>query len=370
MKKKKILFVFGTRPEALKVAPVILEARRDPRFKTYVCLTAQHREMVDQVLRLFKIKPDFDLDIMQPGQTLEDLTHRLFQKIDPIYKKVKPDVVLVQGDTTTVFAAALKAFYEKIPVGHIEAGLRSHDKYQPFPEEINRVLVSRLADFHFCPTSESLVNLKREGLPASALFMTGNTVVDALKHIRPQLSPKLLPFNPKLLSGKKLLLMTAHRRENLGKPMEDICRAVRALAARFSDLLAAYPVHLNPRVQETARKILGGQKNILLLPPVSYEQFLVLMHFSNIVLTDSGGVQEEAPSFQKPVLVLREVTERPDGVKLGIAKLVGTSRNKIFNEVAKLLTSPPAYRRMTGKKNPYGDGQASKRILNILSKKI
>lgn len=369
-KKRRLLFVFGTRPEALKMAPLILRAKKDPRFTTFVCLTAQHREMADQVLRLFKIKPDFDLDIMQAGQTLGDLTHRLFTRMAPVFKASKPDLVLVQGDTTSAFAIALNAFYNKIPVAHIEAGLRSHDKYQPFPEEINRVLVSRVADFHFCPTAESRQNLLKEGVCPKSIFVTGNTVVDALKEITPRLSPKFLPLNPSLLKGKRLLLITAHRRENFGAPLHSICGAVRDLLRRFPDMLAVYPVHLNPQVQKTARAELGKEKRAFLVPPVSYDQFAALMKFSHVILTDSGGVQEEAPSFHKPVLVMREVTERPDGVKLGIAKLVGTSRKKIFLEVSRLFAARKSYKKMVRAKNPYGDGKASKRILEILATKL
>ncbi len=369
-RKIKVLIAFGTRPEALKMAPLILRAKKDPRFKTYVCLTAQHREMADQVLRLFKIKPDFDLDIMQSGQTLGDLTYRLFTRMAPVLKKVKPDVVLVQGDTTTAFAIALKAFYHKIPVGHIEAGLRSHDKYQPFPEEINRVLVSRVADFHFCPTKESQGNLLKEGIAPKSIFVTGNTVVDALKEMQPRISPKYLPFNPVKLKGKRLLLITAHRRENFGAPLHSICGAIRDVLRRFPDALAVYPVHLNPQVQQVVRKELGKEKSALLIPPVSYEQFVALMKYSHVILTDSGGVQEEAPSFHKPVLVMREVTERPDGVKLGIAKLVGTSRKKIFEETRKLFEAQKNYKKMVRARNPYGDGQASKRILDILARSL
>lgn len=370
MKRKKILFIFGTRPEALKMAPVILQARKDPRFESFVCLTAQHREMADQVLRLFKIKPDFDLDIMQPGQTLGDLTQRLLNKIQPVLASVKPDIVLVQGDTTTAFAGAIQSFYEKVSVGHIEAGLRSHDKYQPFPEEINRVLVSRIADFHFCPTKESQKNLALEGIPSKQIFVTGNTVVDALKSIQTSVSMNDLPFDSKLMKGKRLLLITAHRRENFGAPLYSICRAIGEIVRKFPDVLAVYPVHLNPQVQKVVNEELGKEKSVLLIPPVSYEQFTALMKYSHVILTDSGGVQEEAPSFGKPVLVMREVTERPDGVALGIAKLVGTSREKIFRESVKLFSSAKEYKKMVRTKNPYGDGRASMRILDILAKRL
>lgn len=362
--------MFGTRPEALKLAPMILAARKDPRFQTYVCLTAQHREMVDQVMKLFNLKPDFDLDLMQKGQTLGDITHRLFQRIDPIFKKTSPDAVIVQGDTTTAFATALKAFYDKLKVVHVEAGLRSFNKYHPFPEEINRVMISRLADFHFAPTQESYQNLLKEGVSKNQSFITGNTVVDALVQIRPRLSSVKLPVSLKSLSGKRIILMTAHRRENFGAPMKSICKAVQILCRKFPDVRVIYPVHLNPQVQNTVYPMLAKEPGVILLAPLSYEQFTALMAKSYLLLTDSGGVQEEAPSFHKPVLVMRETTERPDGVKMGVARLVGASSQKIVKEAALLLTNKTAYQKMTRAKNPYGDGKASLRILNILAKKL
>ncbi len=370
MKKKKLLFVFGTRPEALKMAPLILRAKKDRRFQTVVCLTAQHREMADQVLKLFKIKPDYDLNIMQQGQTLGDLTHRLFAAIEPVFKKEKPDLVLVQGDTTTAFGIALKAFYDRIPCAHIEAGLRSHDKYQPFPEEINRVLISHLADFHFPPTKESAENLYREGVDRTKIFVTGNTVVDALLEVRKSITPDFLPVPAQLLKNRRMILITAHRRENLGKPLHEICRGIRNVVRRFKDAVAVYPVHMNPRVREVVQKELGRENSVYLIPPVSYEQFLALMEYSYLILTDSGGIQEEAPSFRKPVLVMREVTERPDGVRIGVARLVGTSEKKITAESVKLFTNKKAYASMTRKQNPYGDGKACVRILNILAKEL
>lgn len=369
MKKHKLLFVFGTRPEALKMAPVILAAKKDPRFQTFVCLTAQHREMVDQVMKLFHLKPDFDLNIMQPGQTLGDLTHRLFEKIEPVFQKVKPSVVLVQGDTTSAFAIALKAFYDRIPIAHIEAGLRSFNKYHPFPEEVNRVMISHIGDFHFPPTKESEANLLREGVDRKRVFVTGNTVVDALQQVRKRIKGTHLPL-PSQIEGKKMILVTAHRRENFGAPLESICKALKTIHDKFPQSVIVYPVHLNPQVQTIVRKRLEGLDRVLLLPPLSYSQFVRFMDASYIILTDSGGIQEEAPSFRKPALVMREVSERPDGIKLGVAKLVGTSTQKIVSEVSRLMTSPAAYKKMVRGKNPYGDGNASKRILNILAKHL
>lgn len=368
MKKTKILFFFGTRPEAVKLAPLILEAKKDTRFQTVVCLTAQHREMVDEVLRLFKIKPDFDLDIMKKGQSLSDLTRKIVPASEKILKTVKPDVVLVQGDTTTAFTIALQCFYQKIPVGHVEAGLRSGNKHHPFPEELNRILISHVADFHFVPTPAARKNLRREGIPDSQIFLTGNTVVDALQWIRNSGLPSPTFANEKNSKGKKKILVTAHRRENFGKPLESICQALKDLVQKHPDAEVHYPVHLNPNVQQTVRSKLSGVKDIHLLPPVSYEKFLALMDQSYLILTDSGGIQEEAPSFGKPVLVMRKVSERSEGIEMGVAKLVGTSRDAIFKAASRLLREPEAYARMVQRKNPYGDGRASKRILNILAK--
>ncbi len=369
-KRPRILFVFGTRPEALKLAPVILAAKRDTRFQTSVCLTAQHRQMVDQVLGLFRIRPDFDLNLMEKGQTLGDLTQRLFRRMEPVLKKARPDVLLVQGDTTTAFAVALKAFYHKIPVGHVEAGLRSHNKYRPFPEEINRVLISHLADYHFAPTAEARNNLLHEGIPARKVYVTGNTVVDALNHVKPQIKGLKLPFLSGRDSTQRIIFVTAHRRESFGKPLTAICLALKGLVQKFPDIEIVYPVHLNPEVERTVKKELGGVKGIRLIPPVSYERCLAWIERCYLILTDSGGIQEEAPSFGKPVLVMRDVSERPDGIKLGVAKLVGTSREKIFGEASRLLKDPRAYGRMVKRRNPYGDGKASQRILNTLAKEF
>ncbi len=365
-RKFKLLIVLGTRPEALKLAPIILEARKNKSFMTFVCLTAQHREMVDQVLKLFRIKVDFDLNLMEKGQSLGDLTHRLFSKIQKVINRVKPDVIVIQGDTTTAFAVALKAFYERIPVAHVEAGLRSHDKYHPFPEEANRVLISHLADYHFAPTEEARKNLLHEGISPKKIWVTGNTVVDALELIRPSLNGRALPYLNKDSEKRKLILVTAHRRESFGKPLRSICAALRDLSAKHPDIEIVYPVHLNPQVQRVVFKELKGKKGIRLVNPLSYEEFARLMDRAYLILTDSGGIQEEAPSFKTPVLVMRDVSERPDGLLLGVAKLVGTSREKIVREASRLIEDPKAYAEMIKSRNPYGDGKASGRILSAL----
>jgi UDP-N-acetylglucosamine 2-epimerase (non-hydrolysing) len=368
--KKTVLFVFGTRPEALKMAPVIEAFHGQKQFKVLTCLTGQHREMVDQVLRLFRIKTDFDLNLMEKGQTLGDLTARVFGKMEEVFNKVKPDLLFVQGDTTTAFAVALKAFYSRIPVAHIEAGLRTFDKYQPFPEEINRVLISHLADYHFPPTAAARSNLLREGVPLTRIHVTGNTVVDALKSIRPKLRSASLPVLKKVDPSRKPILVTAHRRESFGKPLAEVCKALKDLVRKHPDIEIIYPVHLNPNVQRTVRKALQGTPRVHLIEPLDYVEFLLIMDRSYLILTDSGGVQEEAPSFRKPVLVMREVSERMEGVKAGLAKLVGTDRKKIVREASRLIASRRAYRTMTGKKNPYGDGRASERILSITARTL
>ncbi len=367
-KRKNILIVFGTRPEALKLAPLIEAFRSDPGFFVWTCLTGQHREMVDQVLRLFKIRVDFDLDLMEKGQTLSDLTSRLFPKMDAVLLKIRPDLIVVQGDTTTAFAVALKAFYERIPVAHVEAGLRTFNKYHPFPEEINRVLISHLGDLHFAPTVQAKNNLLREGIPGKRVFVTGNTVVDALREVRSKLAASKIDLPASVPAGKRIILVTAHRRESFGKPMLAICRALKTIAKRHPDVEIIYPVHLNPNVQTVVHSELQGLRNVHLWRPLSYLEFLKLMEWSTLILTDSGGVQEEAPSFGKPVLIMREVSERGEGIRMGIAKLVGTSTAKIVREAEKLLNDPTAYRKMVGGKNPYGDGLASRRIVRITGK--
>ncbi|MDD5226951.1 MAG: UDP-N-acetylglucosamine 2-epimerase (non-hydrolyzing) [Candidatus Omnitrophica bacterium] len=365
---KRILFVFGTRPEVFKMAPVIQEFRKHLDFKVYTCLTAQHREMVDQALCAFKLRIDFDLNIMEEGQTLSDLTSRLFPKMDEVFSKVRPELVLVQGDTTSAFAVALKAFYSKIPVAHIEAGLRTHHKYHPFPEEINRVLISRLADYHFAPTEESRKNLIREGVPSERIFVTGNTVVDALRLLRKDIKHETQPLLRLISKAQKIILVTAHRRESFGKPLRSICRALKVIVRRYPDTEIIYPVHLNPNVQQVVHQELFGISRIHLVHPLPYREFLVLMDRAFLILTDSGGIQEEAPSFRKPVLIMRDVSERGEGIRLGIAKLVGTSKSEIVRETERLLNSKSAYRQMVSRKNPYGDGYAAARICRFVAR--
>lgn len=375
----KVLLVFGTRPEAIKMAPVIKELQKHPdRFQTLVCVTAQHRQMLDQVLNLFEIKPDFDLDIMKPGQDLFDVTCNVLQGLKRVLGEVQPDIVLVHGDTTTAMAATIASYYHRIPVGHVEAGLRTHDKYAPFPEEINRRVVGAIADLHFAPTPASRDNLLREGVCSENIFITGNTVVDELLAVSERLGEdaelrgRLDEHFSFLHAGKKLLLVTGHRRENFGSGFENICMALADIARGHSDVEILYPVHLNPDVQEPVRRHLGDGTlpNIHLMEPVDYLQFVYLMNRSYFVITDSGGVQEEEPSLGKPVLVMRDTTERPEAVGAGSVKLVGTHREVIVAEATKLLTDPEAYRKMCLARNPYGDGKASERIAKIVSQKI
>ncbi len=368
---RKLSFIFGTRPEAIKLAPLILQFKNTTDYDVNVCVTAQHREMLDQVLEIFEIIPDVDLNLMQPNQTLSKLTAKVITAIDEYLDDYKPDLIFVQGDTTTVFAVSLVAFYKKIKIAHVEAGLRTWNKYSPFPEEINRVLTSRLADFHFAPTQTSKNNLLKEGLPDENIYITGNTVIDALFLAKEKIEENF-PEIPGLESGifgdgNKNVLITGHRRENFGEGFEAICKAISDLSAEFPEVNFIYPVHLNPNVQEPVKKYLSHQKNIHLINPLSYLPFVAAMYKSDIVLTDSGGVQEEAPSFGKPVLVMRENTERPEAVTAGTVKLVGTDSNKIFSEVKTLLTDPVAYEKMANAVNPYGDGLASKRIVKIIS---
>lgn len=372
--RKKIAVIFGTRPEAIKLAPVILALQADFRFECRVCVTAQHREMLDQVLEVFKIVPDHDLNLMQPDQTLADLTARAIKAIDGWLSAEKPDLVLVQGDTTTVFCAALAAFYNQIPVGHVEAGLRTHDLYSPWPEEANRVLTSRLSALHFAPTETSRQNLLREGIPENIIHVTGNTVVDALLNVvarikqDPILEQSLENQFSFLDSGRKLVLVTGHRRENFGDGFERICRALKMLGD-CKDVQIVYPVHLNPNVQMPVKRMLSssnGSAKIHLIEPLGYLPFVYLMNRSYLILTDSGGIQEEAPSLGKPVLVMREITERPEAVDAGTAKLVGTSPSLICSEAEKLLNSPEIYEAMSKAHNPYGDGKAAERIIKQL----
>jgi UDP-N-acetylglucosamine 2-epimerase (non-hydrolysing) len=363
--KKKIMVIYGTRPELIKLAPVILELKKYPQdFELFQLATAQHREMLDQVLEIFALKPDRDLNIMVPNQTLEQLSSSVMLKVSAIFAEIEPQLVMIQGDTTTAMISALAAFYKKIAVAHVEAGLRTGDIYNPFPEEINRKVVATLAAYHFPPTKLSSENLKNEGVPASHIVMTGNTVVDALRYIEHKLDGYALPLE--LTPGKKMILVTAHRRENFGAPMEHICKAIVEITQKFADVEVVYPVHPNPNVREKVNKWLRDKERIRLLKPLNYIEFLVLMRKAHLILTDSGGVQEEAPTYKKPVLVMRLVTERPEGVEAGVAKIVGTDRKRIVDEVSLLLQDKEVYRRMSMGANPYGDGFASRRICEFL----
>jgi len=376
MRKPLILSIFGTRPEAIKMAPVVRELMSRPdRFISRVCVTAQHRQMLDQVLNLFQIRPDHDLDLMRPGQDLYDVTSGVLLGLKPVLAAERPDMVLVHGDTTTTMAAALAAYYSRIPVGHVEAGLRTHDKYAPFPEEINRQVCGVLADLHFAPTEAARLNLLQAGTADTAIHVTGNTVVDALLAVaeriatEPELQQKFAAQFAFLDAGKRLILVTGHRRENFGAGFEQICQALADIAVQHPECEILYPVHLNPNVQEPVRRLLGSSalSNVHLIEPVDYLPFVYLMNRSYLIITDSGGVQEEAPSLGKPVLVMRETTERPEAVSAGTVRLVGTDRERIVAEANRLLDDSRAYQQMSLAHNPYGDGQAAKRIVDILS---
>lgn len=367
MEKIKIISILGTRPEVIKLAPVIKELGEFPReINSKIIISAQHRKMADQFLRLFNICPDYDLNIMKPNQTIFDVTSRCLKKLEDILEREKPHLVLVQGDTTTAFAASLSAYYLKIKVGHIEAGLRTADKYSPFPEEINRRLVGVIADLHFAPTSGARENLLREGIDPKTIFVTGNTVIDSLLDTAQKEYHFKEDFIKKIISeNKRVILVTAHRRESFGRPLRSICEALKEIADSF-DVEIIYPVHFNPQVQKIARRILSGIKNIHLIEPLGYEPFVHLIKRSYLILTDSGGIQEEAPSLGKPVLVLREVTERPEGIKAGAAKLIGLEKAGIVSAAAKLLNSRGVYCKMAGSVNPYGDGKAAERIVKVI----
>lgn len=371
----KIVSIFGTRPEAIKMVPVVLELAAHPElFQSKICVTAQHRQMLDRVLKPFDIVPDYDLDIMEPGQDLFDVTCRIMQGLKKVLSFERPDMVLVHGDTTTTLSASLAAYYLKIPVGHIEAGLRTGNKYAPFPEEINRKVAGVLADLHFAPTEAARQNLLAEGVADSCIHVTGNTGIDALlaasnllsssSGIRQELDTQFSYLNP----DKRLVLVTGHRRENFGDAFEQICSALLDIADACPEIDIVYPVHLNPNVQEPVQRIVKGavRKNIHLIQPVDYLPFVYLMNRSTLIITDSGGVQEEAPSLGKPVLVMRETSERPEAVEMGTARLVGSDRGVIVRETLRLLSDPEAYRSMSGVHNPYGDGNAAKRIGKIL----
>ncbi len=370
----KILSVFGTRPEAIKMAPVVKALAEDPSFDAKVCVTAQHRQMLDQVLELFAIQPDFDLDLMKADQTLGDITGNVLHGMEGIFAQWQPDMVLVHGDTTTTLAAALSSYYAKVPVGHVEAGLRTGDKYSPWPEEMNRHLAGALADVHFSPTEKARENLLHEGIAPESIHVTGNTVIDALLTVEERirsdadLRGRLERHFPFLDPQKYLVLVTGHRRENFGSGFENICQAIATLARR-DDVQVVYPVHLNPHVQEPVRRILSDLSNVFLLKPQDYLSFVYLMHRCTLVLTDSGGIQEEAPSLGKPVLVMRDTTERPEALEAGTALLVGTDRARIVRGVSRLLDAPEAYRTMAEAHNPYGDGTAARRIATFLKER-
>jgi UDP-N-acetylglucosamine 2-epimerase (non-hydrolysing) len=374
MKFKKILLVFGTRPEAIKMAPLALELKKRPELDVEVCVTAQHREMLDQVLNLFELTPEYDLDLMQPGQDLFDITTRALQGLKDVFSEAKPDLVLVHGDTTTTFSASLAAFYQKIPVGHIEAGLRTGDIYSPWPEEINRKLTGSLTELHFAPTEKSQQNLLAENISSDNIFVTGNTVIDALLQVvdivktDTELNQKLKNQFDFVDSTKKLILVTGHRRESFGGGFERICQALKFLAKR-GDVQVVYPVHLNPNVKEPVDRILADVENVHLIEPLDYLPFVYLMSRTYFILTDSGGVQEEAPSLGKPVLVMRDTTERPEAIQAGTVKLVGTDLDYIVEQAIILLDNQQEYKKMSIAHNPYGDGKACARIADIIISK-
>ncbi len=364
MEKIRVLSVFGTRPETVKMAPLVKELREREGFESLVCVTAQHRQMLDQVLRAFAIHPDYDLDIMRQGQTLSDITARVLKGLEGVLREVKPHMVLVHGDTSTTFAGALAAYYAQTAIGHVEAGLRTRDKYSPFPEEMNRQLVGCMADLHFAPTELSRQNLLQEGKRPESIVVTGNTAIDALRTtVREDYTDGLLEW----AAGSRLIVLTAHRRENLGAPMHRMFRAIRRVVEEFPDVKVVYPVHLNPLVQQAAQEELGGHPRIRLVEPLEVVECHNLLARSTLILTDSGGIQEEAPSLGKPVIVLRDTTERPEGIAAGTLKLAGTEEETIYTMVRQLLTDKEEYARMAQAKNPYGDGQASRRIADAIA---
>ena len=367
MEKKKIITIFGTRPEAIKMAPLVKELERRENIESKVCVTAQHREMLDQVLDLFDIKPDFDLNIMKSKQTLTGITNKVLEGLEEVFIKEKPDMILVHGDTTTTFSGALAAFYQQIKVGHVEAGLRTFDKYFPFPEEMNRKLTGALADLHFAPTKSSKRNLLREGVKEEDIFITGNTVIDAMEHtVLQDYKFETEELNKIDFENKKIIMITAHRRENWGEGIENICEALNQIVDKNEDVELVYLVHLNPIVKDVVTNKLGNKERIHLLPPLDTKETHNLMNKCFMVMTDSGGLQEEAPHLGKPVLVLRDVTERPEAVEYGTVKLVGTDVDKIVNEANYLINNKEEYSKMSQAVNPYGDGLASKRIADII----
>jgi len=368
----KVVVIAGTRPEAIKVAPIVLELRKRHEIEVLLCNSGQHKQMIEETFFDFQLTPDISLDIMTPNQSLSSLSSKLYISIDTVLEKEKPDWVVVQGDTTTVMVSAMCAFYRKIKIAHVEAGLRSFDKLAPFPEEINRQIVTRIADLHFAPTRNAYANLLREGINPDHAFITGNTVIDALLWVKEYLKdkPQYLNENVKksIEDGKKVILITGHRRENFGRGFEEICMAIGELANRYCDCLFVYPVHLNPNVQKPVNQYLSKYDNVLLLPPQSYLHFQALLNASYLVLTDSGGIQEEAPALGKPVLVMRNVTERPEGIKTGCALLVGAKYSSIIEAVSKLIDDNDLYNQMVKAQNPYGNGHSSKKIVDAIIK--
>ena len=364
----KVMTIFGTRPEAIKMAPLVKELEKRKEIESIVCVTAQHREMLDQVLDVFDINPDYDLNIMKQSQTLSDVTIRALNGLEGVIKEVKPDIVLVHGDTTTTFAGALAAFYNQVAIGHVEAGLRTNNKYSPFPEEMNRQMVDCMTDMYFAPTNLSKENLLKESKEESKIYVTGNTVIDAMSTTvdNNYIHPELEWFKP----GEKMILLTVHRRENLGNPMQHIFKAIKKIVDEFSDVKVIYPIHMNPQIREIANKIFEGCNKVKLIEPLEVFDFHNFQNKSYIILTDSGGIQEEAPALGKPVLVLRETTERTEGIEAGTLKLVGTDEEKIYNETKKLLTDSKEYEKMSHASNPYGDGHASKRIVDAIIAKF
>lgn len=371
MSRANVAVVVGTRPEVIKMAPLVLALRESEHLQPVLISTGQHRQMLDQALGVFGLTPDIDLQLMEPGQGLSRIAARTLETISKVYEDIQPAWVAVQGDTTTAFAAGLAAFYLKIPVAHVEAGLRSGQRYSPFPEEINRKMIDQFSELLFAPTGNAAAKLLDEGLVPSTVHITGNTVVDALLAIRAKLraQPVAIPgLDPARVAGKRIMLVTAHRRESFGEPLVEICEAVRKIVRDHDDVVAVYPVHLNPNVDGPARQLLSDNERIVLLPPLDYLAFVSLLDMAHIVLTDSGGIQEEAPTFRKPILVLRSVTERPEGVDAGVARLVGTSARVIYAEATRLLRDPKAYASMTSNTNPYGDGTSSQQIVKLLER--
>lgn len=367
MSKLKVMTVFGTRPEAIKMAPLALELQKYDEIESKVCVTAQHREMLDQVLEIFKITPDYDLDIMKTRQTLVGITTRVLEGLDEVIKQEKPDIVLVHGDTSTSFVAALAAFYNQVKVGHVEAGLRTYDKYSPFPEEMNRQLTGRIADLNFSPTEQNRENLLRENVCDDTIFITGNTVIDALKTtVKKDYVFSTDALNELDFENRRVIIVTAHRRENLGEPLENICKALKQIVTEYEDVELVYPVHLNPAVRETVFGILGNTERVHLIDPIDVEELHNAMSRSFMVMTDSGGIQEEAPALAKPVLVLRRETERPEAVRAGTVKIAGVKKEDIVALAKDLLDNEDSYNKMAHAANPYGDGEASRRTVEAI----